>query len=206
MAEKQDATQQGRGGRREYRVNVFSEMDKTEHQEYVSPVIVYLRNRLRKQLGLSLNDISLRTQHTYNTIQRLLSGGVLSPSFYDIVRLADAAGTSLNFLGETTTLYHPENITDHGAFDDNDQPLVLSPDEAELIRHLRTQLSAAERKVLLDNIRERVETVASAQLGAKSARSQYTQRKQQTKRTTKPSDEATTPGSRSPVPTGPRNC
>lgn len=126
--------------RRDYRSITRNKYGKDEQHEMVRPIFGYLKRRFSSIIGEPyLDAVSLRTRQPYNMVQKILSNNTGSPSFYDVMRLAEAAGTSLDYLASLVALdlydlerYDVRNITDPGHL------YFLSDEEVEVMERLRS--------------------------------------------------------------------
>lgn len=138
-------------GRREYRDIRANPYDKQEQADQMQPIIRYLRTRFKTVLRMSYNDISHKTGHSYGRVQNLLTQGTGSPTFFDIALLADAAGTSLDYLGELSGLFHPERVTDPA------RRITVSDEEAYFIERLRQVEDQTLRRTVFQTALDAIE-------------------------------------------------
>lgn len=178
-------------GRREFRKILVNPYDKEVQGERVAPAVRYLRSRFKKTLAMTYNDISGITGHAYGHIQSLLTQGTASPTFFDMALLADAAGTSLDFLAARAGLLHPQRITNPTHRD------MLNEQENLIIAYLRqipdTTIQHAVARQMLETAQ--ATAVASATPPRKRRGRQHTE---DPDATTAPPASSTTPPPHTP--------
>lgn len=170
--DEDDESRLSPSGRPEFRQRTTSQYPKPYQAERIRPAIQYLRDRFgidKPRPWMRYNDISRHTGLAYNHVGTLLTQGTSSLTFFDMVLLADAAGTSLDYLGEMTGLFHPERVVDPG------HTLFLSDEEAELIRRLRQVQASPARDALVAGFVESLEKLHATPTKAKAKRPTKTQ-------------------------------
>lgn len=144
--------------RRDYRNITRNDYKKEEQHEMVRPIFSYLKRRFADVIGRQhINAVSLQTGQTYNHVRDLLANSIASPTFYDVMRLAQVAGTSLDYLASLADLdlyelekYDVSKVRDPGRL------FFLTQEEADVVQKFR-QLSPNTRAAIAERFLTTVE-------------------------------------------------
>lgn len=153
-----DSNERDLDERRDYRTITRNKYGKDEQHEMVRPIFQYLDRRFKEVIGKVYYDtVSRQTGQTYNHVQELITNGVRSPAFYDVMRLAAAAGTSLDYLASLTALdLYDLDTYDIDRVEDPGHLYFLSDEEAAVIGKYR-QLPASTRDATVERFLTTVE-------------------------------------------------